>query len=167
MAQSRGAAGAAKRPDRRTPKRPKICLVLSGGGARGAAHVGVLKVLEEYRVPIHCIAGTSMGALVGAGYATGQSVAEMDEIIRRDHDRTAVQGEAAARGAVDMRRKPDDYTALFGPEIGVGGGKFKLPKGVVTGVQLETVLRRLIEGQGLPPFRRAADSVPRRRDRPA
>ena len=43
-------------------KRPKICLVLSGGGARGAAHVGVIKVLEEYRVPIDCIAGTSMGA---------------------------------------------------------------------------------------------------------
>jgi NTE family protein len=61
-------------------KRPKICLVLSGGGARGAAHVGVLKVLEEYRVPIDCIVGTSMGALVGAGYATGTSVAEMENI---------------------------------------------------------------------------------------
>ena len=61
-------------------KRPKICLVLSGGGARGAAHVGVLKVLEEYRVPIDCIAGTSMGSLVGAAYATGTSVAEMETI---------------------------------------------------------------------------------------
>ena len=51
--------------------RPKICLVLSGGGARGAAHIGVLKVLEELHVPIDCIAGTSMGALVGGGYALG------------------------------------------------------------------------------------------------
>ena len=46
--------------------RPRVCVVLSGGGARGAAHIGVLKVLEEYRVPVDCIAGTSMGALVGA-----------------------------------------------------------------------------------------------------
>ena len=65
-----------------SPKRPKICLVLSGGGARGAAHVGVIKVLEEYRVPIDCIAGTSMGALVGASYATGTSVAEMETILK-------------------------------------------------------------------------------------
>ncbi len=50
-------------------KPPKICLVLSGGGARGAAHVGVIKVLEELRIPVDCIAGTSMGALVGAAYA--------------------------------------------------------------------------------------------------
>src|ERR1700727_129682 len=45
--------------------RPRICLVLSGGGARGMAHIGVLKVLEELKVPIDCIAGTSMGAVVG------------------------------------------------------------------------------------------------------
>ena len=57
--------------------RPRICLVLSGGGARGAAHVGVLKVLEELRVPVHCIAGTSMGAIVGASYASGMGTDEM------------------------------------------------------------------------------------------
>ena len=50
--------------------RPKIGLVLAGGGAKGGAHVGVLKVLEELRVPVDCIAGTSMGALIGAGYAS-------------------------------------------------------------------------------------------------
>jgi len=58
--------------------RPKVCLVLSGGGARGAAHVGVLKVLEEMRVPVDCTTGTSMGSLVGAAYATGMSVPEME-----------------------------------------------------------------------------------------
>ncbi|HZN46393.1 MAG TPA: patatin-like phospholipase family protein, partial [Ramlibacter sp.] len=50
-------------------QRPRIGLVLGGGGAKGAAHIGVIKVLEEMRVPVDCIAGTSMGALVGAGYA--------------------------------------------------------------------------------------------------
>ena len=48
-------------------ERPRICVVLSGGGARGAAHIGVLKVLEEYRIPIDCIAGTSMGAVMVVG----------------------------------------------------------------------------------------------------
>jgi hypothetical protein len=62
------AAAAAKDDPPSAKARPKICLVLSGGGARGAAHVGVIKVLEEYRVPIDCIAGTSMGSLVGAAF---------------------------------------------------------------------------------------------------
>ena len=51
--------------------RPRIGLVLAGGGAKGGAHVGVLKVLEELHVPVDCIAGTSMGALIGGGYASG------------------------------------------------------------------------------------------------
>ena len=60
-------------------KRPKVGLVLSGGGARGAAHIGVIKVLEELRVPIDVIAGSSMGALVGAAYASGTSVRELED----------------------------------------------------------------------------------------
>ena len=65
-------------------ERPRIGLVLAGGGAKGGAHIGVLKVLEELRVPVDCIAGTSMGALVGAGYAAGQPAADL-EIIRHRH----------------------------------------------------------------------------------
>ncbi|HEV3285536.1 MAG TPA: patatin-like phospholipase family protein, partial [Steroidobacteraceae bacterium] len=53
------------------PHRLRVGLVLSGGGARGAAHVGVLKVLEDLRVPVDAIAGTSMGAVVGGLYASG------------------------------------------------------------------------------------------------
>ena len=74
LAMSRGwrPAGAAERSSV-DPARPRIGLVLSGGGARGAAHVGVLKALEEMRVPIDAIAGTSMGAVVGGLYASGMS----------------------------------------------------------------------------------------------
>src|SRR5688572_31769230 len=61
--------------------RPRIGLVLAGGGAKGGAHVGVLKVLEELQVPIDCIAGTSMGALVGAGYASGIPAAELEKFL--------------------------------------------------------------------------------------
>ena len=63
----------------------RTCLVLSGGGARGAAHIGVLKVLEEMRVPIDCIVGTSMGAIVGASWASGVSLERMEKSIRDAH----------------------------------------------------------------------------------
>ena len=95
-------------------KRPKICLVLSGGGARGAAHVGVLKVLEEYHVPIDCIAGTSMGALVGGAYASGMSVAEMDQIIGEISTELLFK-EKPPRQEQSMRRKEDDYGVFFTP----------------------------------------------------
>ena len=65
------------------PQRPRIGLVLAGGGAKGGAHIGVLKVIEEMRVPVDCIAGTSMGALIGAGYASGQPAAEIEKFITR------------------------------------------------------------------------------------
>ena len=61
--------------------RPRIGLVLSGGGARGAAHIGVLKVLEENRVPVDAIAGTSMGAVVGGLYASGLSAADIERVM--------------------------------------------------------------------------------------
>ena len=146
------------------PPRPKICLVLSGGGARGAAHVGVLKVLEEYRVPIDCIIGTSMGSLVGAAYATGTTLPEMEAIIAGISTELLFK-EEPPRQQQNMRRKQDDYTILFGPEIGVGK-KVTIGKGLVTGVQLETVLRRLSKTKGyhhfdaLPiPFRAVATDL--------
>ena len=132
-------------------KRPKICLVLSGGGARGAAHVGVIKVLEEYRIPIDCIAGTSMGALVGAAYASGMSVAEMEKFVA-SISTEALFNDKPPRAEQSMREKQDDYNKFFGPEFGVKDGKLRLPKGVVTGVQLEAVLRGLSKVQGFHNF---------------
>lgn len=61
----------------------KIGLVLGGGVARGIAHIGVLKVIEKYKIPIECIAGTSSGAMVGAVYATGLEVGLIEEISLR------------------------------------------------------------------------------------
>ena len=76
------AASSQAQPSARPPTdRPRIGLVLAGGGAKGGAHVGVLKVLEELHVPVDCIAGTSMGALVGAGYASGIPAAQMQEFL--------------------------------------------------------------------------------------
>ena len=112
-------------------KRPRICLVLSGGGARGAAHVGVLRVLEEYRVPVHCIAGTSMGSLVGAAYATGTTLPEMDVILGSISTELLFK-EEPPRQELAMRRKQDDYDILFTPEVGLSNGQVKVGKGIVS-----------------------------------
>jgi NTE family protein len=132
-------------------KRPRICLVLSGGGARGAAHVGVLRVLEELRVPVDCIAGTSMGSLVGAAMATGFTLQEMDELLAGISTELLFE-EKPPRQEQSMRRKQDDYSILVTPEVGLKDGQVKVGKGVVTGVQLETVLRQLTKVKGYRDF---------------
>jgi NTE family protein len=146
-------------------KRPRICLVLSGGGARGAAHVGVLKVLDELRVPIDCIAGTSMGSIVGGAFASGVTVAEMQETLGAMSTERLFK-EKPPRQERSIRRKADDFTILLTPDIGFRDGEFLLPKGIVSGVQLETVLRTLAKAQGylefdqLPiPFRAVATDL--------
>src|SRR3990167_10594060 len=124
LADPQAAAGSAK-------TRPKICVVLSGGGARGAAHVGVLKVLEEYRVPVDCIAGTSMGSLVGAAFATGTSIEEMQRLLGGISTELLFK-EKPPRQELSMRRKQDDYSILFTPEVGLGDGEVKVSKGLVS-----------------------------------
>ncbi len=146
-------------------RRPRICLVLSGGGARGAAHVGVLRVLEELRVPVHCIAGTSMGAIVGASYASGMGTDEMlAEMAQITSER--LFNDKPPRVDQPMRIKSDDSLPLASPELGLNDGKLALPKGVVNGVALEAELRRLIRVRDarrfdqLPiPFRAVATSL--------
>jgi NTE family protein len=73
-----GAVGKMRRRDKSVARRPRVGLALSGGFARGIAHIGVLRVLEEHHIPIDFIAGTSVGALIGAGYAAGCSLDEME-----------------------------------------------------------------------------------------
>jgi NTE family protein len=132
--------------------RPKVCLVLSGGGARGAAHIGVIKVLEEMRIPIDCIAGTSMGSLVGGGYASGMSVAEMERFVAQISTR-ALFDEKPPRQDQAIRRKLDDRSILYGVEIGLADTlDITLPKGIVSGIELETLMRRLSKVHGYRKF---------------
>ena len=132
-------------------KRPKVCLVLSGGGARGAAHVGVLKVLEEMRVPVDCITGTSMGSLVGAAYASGMTVPEMEQTLQGISTELLFK-EKPPRREQAIRRKLDDRRDFIGPEIGLRDWELGLPKGIISGVQLETVLRALARARGYRKF---------------
>jgi NTE family protein len=125
-------------------KRPRIGLVLSGGGARGAAHIGVLKVLEELRVPVDCIAGTSMGAVVGGAFAAGTTPQAMQDLIART-DWDTVFTDSPPRAEILARRKQDDYKGLFAPEFGVRDGGLVVQSGVVAGVTIESFLRQLAD----------------------
>lgn len=126
-------------------QRPRVGLVLSGGGARGAAHVGVLKVLDEMRVPIDAIAGTSMGAVVGGLYAAGHSGEEIDRLIRSLNWQDAFQ-DRPPREELGFRRKQDDRNFLVRYALGVTDRGFVLPRGLIQGQKLEQVLRRATIG---------------------
>ena len=140
--------------------------MLSGGGARGAAHLGVLKVLDELRVPVHCVAGTSMGSVIGGSFAAGTTPKEMEEFIART-DWDAVFSDRPPRGEISPRLKQDDYKGLFAPEFGVRGFSLLAPKGVVSGVQIESAIRGLTQQSAgvadfskLPiPFRAVATDI--------
>ena len=127
-----------------TATRPKIGLALSGGGARGAAHIGVLKVLEELRVPVDCVTGTSMGSVVGGSFAAGTTPAEMEQIVTQT-DWSEVFTDRPPRAEISPRLKQDDYKGLFAPEFGVRGGTLVVQKGVVSGVNIESFLRYLTQ----------------------
>lgn len=120
--------------------RPRIGLVLSGGGARGAAHVGVLKVLDELRVPIDAIAGTSMGAVVGGLYASGMTAAEVEHLLK-SVDWQDSFSDRPPRRDLGFRRKQDDQNFLVRYALGVKSDGFQLPKGLVQGQKLAQILR--------------------------
>jgi NTE family protein len=132
-------SGAAQSPPQ---VRPRVCLVLSGGGARGMAHIGVLKVLEELKVPIDCIAGTSMGAVVGGLYASGMTAAQIDATMRSVDWQEAFR-DAPPRKDLGFRRKQDDRNFLVRLPLGLKHGKILLPKGFIQGQKLQETLRQL------------------------
>lgn len=121
----------------------RTCLVLGGGGARGAAHIGLLKVLERERVQIDCIVGTSMGAIVGGLYASGYDAGEIETVLD-GIDWADVLRDKPPRNERSMRRKEDDLRLLGGVEVGVSGGKIAFPRGLIQGQKLEMLLRRLL-----------------------
>jgi NTE family protein len=122
--------------------RPRIGLVLSGGGARGAAHIGVLKVLEENHVPVDAIAGTSMGAVVGGLYASGLSAADIERVMTSVDWLDAFR-DRPARKDLNFRRKLEDQNFLVKFPLGLKSRKFRLPRGLVQGQKLTQILRSL------------------------
>ncbi len=122
--------------------RPRIGLVLSGGGARGLAHIGVLKVLQKLRVPIDAIAGTSMGAVVGGLYASGLTAGQIEAVVRSLNWQEAFRDQPP-RQDLSLRRKEEDENFLVDFRIGVRDGHLVLPQGLIEGQSLTEMLRRL------------------------
>lgn len=138
--------------------RPKIGLVLSGGGAKGAAHIGVLKYIEEAGIPIDYIAGTSMGSIVGGMYALGYSSDEILEIISAvDWDRLI--SNQVDRQKISYTRKQETKTLLFTIPFSAGTSqnevqyrsfKNSLPTGIVSGDNLINLFNSLSVGYSDP-----------------
>jgi NTE family protein len=124
------------------PHRLRIGLVLSGGGARGIAHVGVLEVLEKLHVPIDAIAGTSMGAVVGGLYASGLTAERIEATIQSINWQDAFR-DRPPREDLTLRRKQEDENFLVKFPIGIKGGRPVLPTGLIQGQSLTEMLRRL------------------------
>jgi len=129
-------------PPASSPNKPlKIGLVLSGGGARGVAHVGVLEWFEQNRIPIHFVAGTSMGGLIGAIYSMGMPPAEMREFLKkRRWDELFSSGPSFEK--LSFRRKEDKRNFQSGLEIGLRNG-VRLPLGISSGHYINLLIDQL------------------------
>src|SRR5258706_15446937 len=112
--------------------RPRICVVLSGGGARGIAHIGVLKVLEGLKIPIDCIAGTSMGAVVGGLYASGMNAREVESTMSSVDWQEAVR-DTPPRLDLGFRRNQDTRNFPLRLPLGLTNGQILLREGFIQG----------------------------------
>lgn len=123
--------------------RPRVGLVLGGGGARGAAHIGVLEVLEKMRVPVDCVAGTSMGGLVAGAYAGGLTPAIMREELAKANWDDLFQDDPAF-SQQSFRKKARDRKFLPASETGVSADGMRYQSGIVTGQKIKLFFNQLI-----------------------
>ncbi|OPX28334.1 MAG: hypothetical protein B1H06_03455 [Candidatus Cloacimonas sp. 4484_143] len=121
-------------------QRPEIGLTLSGGGARGIAHIGVLKVMEEAGIKVDYISGTSMGSIIGGLYAIGYTPAEMEKIIL-EQDWDAILLDKISLRSISMEEK-DDVEKYIG-SFPIESGKINLPVGLVAGQQIYSFINKL------------------------
>ena len=137
------AAALLSSPSHAAGARPRVGLVLGGGGARGAAHIGVLEVLEKLRVPVDCVAGTSMGALVSGAYAAGLSPAEMrSELAKADWNDMFQDNPSYSE--INYRNKAVSRRFISGSETGVSGNGVAYQGGVVSGQKIKLFFNRLV-----------------------
>ena len=132
--------------DRDDPlRRPRIALVLSGGGARGFAHIGALRALEDMRVPVDLVVGTSMGAAIGGAWAAGASVDALERLVR-ETDWDAILSDRPPRASLSVRRRADEVDVPSRIEVGIGARGLIAPPSAISSQALEAAIR-----QALPP----------------
>jgi NTE family protein len=135
-----GQPGSAQAADAASPvQRPRVGLVLAGGGAKGGAHVGVLKVLEEMHIPVDCIAGTSMGALVGGGYASGIPAAQLEEFLKAINWRHVIGG-LGQRELEPIEQKRQGVTYSNNLQLGIQHWRIVVAPGLVDASRIENLL---------------------------
>ncbi len=125
-------------------ERKTVGLVLGGGGAKGMAHIGVIKVLEEAGIPIDYIAGTSMGAIVGGLYAIGYTASEIDSLVGIQ-DWTALLSDRVKRTSQSFPEKENSERYILSMPFGVEK-KDRLPDGVIRGLNLQNLFANLTIG---------------------
>jgi len=130
---------------------PKIGVALSGGGARGLAHLGVLEALEELQVPIDYLAGTSMGGIIGGLYASGLSLKELRKAVLTEIDWDKVFNSKAYREQLTFREKRNQRR-FFQIEIGLGKNGLTAPAGFIGGQSLLMELKRLTRNISIDDF---------------
>lgn len=139
-----GAALLATWSDVAAADRPRIGLALSGGGARGFSHVGVLRALEAMRIPVDCIAGTSAGSAVGAAYAMGIAPDEIEARLRGADWGGRMFSDEPPRPELPWRQKNRIGGDPIGVTLGVGGDGLKSAAGILAGQQVELFLHQLL-----------------------
>ncbi|WP_395703768.1 patatin-like phospholipase family protein [Aquabacterium sp.] len=137
------AAQTADPPPAVATPRPRIGLVLSGGGARGFAHVGVLRALQQLHVPVDIVVGTSMGCVVGGAYAAGSTVDALERIVRTT-DWEAVLADRPARDELVYRRREEDIALPSRIEFGLDRSGLSLPPAAAGNAALEGALGKLL-----------------------
>ncbi|MGA1372131.1 MAG: patatin-like phospholipase family protein [Pseudomonadales bacterium] len=131
-------------PDAKRSDGPRVGLVLSGGGARGLAHIGVIKYLEEHNIRVHAIAGTSMGSVIGGMYASGMNAAQLEQVARNLDWRGAFD-DATPRHQQNYRRKREDFDFLIDARLRFKDGKLGIPMGAIEGQRLNLILHDLVK----------------------
>jgi NTE family protein len=124
-------------------QRPRVGLVLAGGGAKGGAHVGVLKVLEELHVPVDCIAGTSMGALVGGGYASGIPAAQLEAFLKGVNWRHVIGG-LGRRDLEPIEQKRLGVAYSNNLQLGIRNSRIVVAPGLIDASRIETLLNGFV-----------------------
>jgi len=119
--------------------RPKVGLVLSGGGAKGLAHIGVLKVLEEAGIKVDYITGTSMGSIVGGLYAIGYDARSLERLVL-EQNWTDLLNDEVSRRNLSMRDKDENDKYIL--SFALRGFSIELPKGLIRGQKLSSKLSR-------------------------
>ena len=139
-------------------QRPRVAVVLSGGGAKGMAHIGVLKVLERAGIPVDIVTGTSMGSIVGGLYSVGLSATQLDSLVRRQ-DWPFLLSDRAVYSSEDLEGRRVQSTYFFSKTLRLHKRHLTGATGVIEGKNLMRLFRHLTVGYT---DSMSFDSLPRR-----